>query len=141
MPIEVLVPFGVGGRVRYPGDVIPDNLADAVRKRIPGSAWREVTTEESQAPEREALVRWEYVGPEQEESPVIEEPEPEPAPEPVGADNDEPCVRQDWGAYSVEDLRAQAKRLGIKHNRRTSRETLVERIEEATGCGDTDGDA
>lgn len=133
MPIEVLVPFGVGGRVRYQGDVIPDNLADAVRNRIPGSAWREVTTEESPAPEREALVR--------EESPVIEEPEPEPAPEPVGADNDEPCVRQDWDAYSIEDLRAQAKRLGIKHNRRTSRETLVERIEEATGCGDTDGDA
>ena len=124
MPLIVLIPCGLGRRVRQPGYVCP--AEDEARLRaLPASAWVEVTEAGSEAlsgdpdAEGDVLDRLAAIRKAVKPAPVAQS--------------------QAWHeGVSMRSLRETAKALGARITTRMKRETVIRLIEEIRGDGGGD---
>lgn len=124
MPLIVLIPCGLGRRVRQPGYVCP--AEDEARLRaLPASAWVEVTEAECEAlsgdPDAEGDVLDRLAA-------ISKAVKPAPVAQPEA-----------WHeGVSMRSLRETAKALGARVTTRMKRETVIRLIDEIRGDGGGD---
>ena len=127
MPLIVLIPCGLGRRVRQPGYVCP--AEDEARLRaLPASAWVEVTEAECEALSGDPDAKGDVL---EQLAEIRKAVKPTPA-APV-------AQPEAWHeGVSMRSLRETAKALGARVTTRMKRETVIRLIDEirGDGCGD-----
>jgi len=128
VPLIVLIPCGLGRRVRQPGYVCP--AEDEARLRaLPASAWVEVTEAESEALSGDPDANGDVL---ERLAELREAAQPVPQAAPVERG-------EVWHeGVSMRSLRETAKALGARITTRMKRETVIRLIEEIRGDGGGD---
>jgi ATP-dependent exoDNAse (exonuclease V) beta subunit len=128
VPLIVLIPCGLGRRVRQPGYVCP--AEDEARLRaLPASAWVEVTEAECEALSGDPDAKGDVL---ERLAELRQAAKPAPPAEPVKSS-------EAWHeGVSMRSLRETAKALGARVTTRMKRETVIRLIDEIRGDGGGD---